>query len=227
MIRDKEKDKQQNQKNTIMKKIYFFTTIAFIILGACTGNKKDITDKKVEPNNKYTKIDYEPLDSTSTKLDLVITYDFGNELIIGDNTLEGLQQAQNNIFKGEKLVYAQNKDTFVVFQLNYKDSYIKIFHNDFSGKISDTFYDLSSNDLVTAVIADPEIQLQNGIHIGMSKKDFFEQILGYTTATTIDTVQMGDGMGDREHQFIFENGKLKLVLSTSSYDFADFSFHHQ
>lgn len=210
-----------------MKKAFYLAISLLILFLSCSENKKNSFQEPLKHNVEYKKIAYEPLDSTATKLDLVISYDFGNELILGDNTINGLQTTHNNIFEGEKLVYAQGVDTFVVFQLNYKDSYIKIFHNDFAGKISDTYYDLSSDDLVSAVIVDPEIQMQNGIHIGMSKSDFYQKILGRNLSPNIDTVQMGDEMGDREHQFIFGGDKLKKISSTSSYEFTDFSFHHQ
>lgn len=210
-----------------MKKTVYIAIALLIIFSACSESKKNSAEAPVKRIVEYARMNYEPLDSTSTKLDLVISYDFGNELILGDNTIGGLQATHNNIFEGEKLVYAEGVDTFVVFQLNYKDSYIKIYHNDFTGTISDTPYDLSSDDLVSAVILDPEIQMQNGIHIGMSKSDFYEKILGRAPSQSIDTVQMGDEMGDREHQFIFQNDTLSRVLSTSSYEFTDFSFHHQ
>lgn len=212
-----------------MKHFSLFITIIFLVFNACSGNKSQDTASSdtAEQSFDYTKIDYTPLDSTSNKLTLLVSHDFANSIIVGDNTIKGLQRAHNNIFEGEELIYADGNATCVVYQLNYKNSYLKIFYNDFEGAISDTYFDLSSNDLVSAVINDEVIQMQNGIHLGMSKEDFFNELLGRKLTPKIDTVQMNDELGDIQLQFIFANEKLEKMLATSSYVFADFNFDHQ
>lgn len=207
-----------------MKRLAFI----FLILTAISScsqkqNKEQQNDdlaEKVEIDYKI--INHTLLDSTAGRINLLVDKEFTSALYLGDNTVKGLQNINNDIFEVSELRIPDTDDTLTIYKLSYKDSYIKIFYNDFEGVISDSYFDLSTNDLVSAIVKNETIVMQNGIHIGMEKDTFFSKILGDTFSNKVDTIFISDELADNEHLFIFSNDKLEKVLTSSSYSFSDF-----
>lgn len=203
-------------------------TLIILILTAISScsnkqNEKQQNDDFIQVSEvDYKTLNHTLLDSTTGRINLLVDKEFASALYLGDNTVKGLQNINNGIFEVSELRIPDADDTLTVYKLSYKDSYIKIFYNDFEGVISDSYFDLSTNDLVSAIVKDETIVMQNGIHIGMGKDTFFSKILGNTFSNKVDTIYMSDELADNEHLFIFCNNKLEKVLTSSSYDFSDF-----
>jgi hypothetical protein len=96
-------------------------------------------------------------------------------------------------------------------KLTFKDSFIKIYNNSIT----------ESYDIMFSKIIDKEIMLLSDIHIGMSKKDFFNKIFFEDVPFDFEKIEMfvnSDEMGSITQNFIFKDNKLEQIIMDSDYD---------
>ena len=135
----------------------------------------------------------------------------------GENlSVINFQNRYNNIFTIEEEWI--DSDLFskkqLVYRANYNNSYVKL-------------YDSKEGvfQIVSGVLKDSTIVISHGIHIGISKNDFFRKILGndeeYCFAK-IDTVRNRDELGEIEQCFVFTKDVLTKISFKSSYEWIPF-----
>ena len=136
---------------------------------------------------------------------------------LGENlNIINIQNMYNNIFTIEEEwvesdLFSQKQ---LVYRANYNDSYVKL-------------YDSKEEavQLVSGVIKDSTIMISHGIHVGISKNDFFRKILGHDKEycfAKIDTVRNRDELCEIEQCFVFTKDVLTKISFKSSYDWIPF-----
>ena len=133
------------------------------------------------------------------------------------NSVEGLQYRYNNIFKVEKqeIVIEEENSIEIVHKLIYKNSFLKVFFNSVK----------NTDDIVSGKIENKEIALALDIHVGMSKKDFFNKIFANGINVdfhALDTFQNMNFIGEIKQKLVFKEDTLNKVILTSDYDWIPF-----
>ncbi|MGE0076770.1 MAG: hypothetical protein AB7S48_02825 [Bacteroidales bacterium] len=100
--------------------------------------------------------------------------------------------------------YPERNDT--IYQYRYKKSEIFVYKSYFNKEI-----------LMAGSIVDPQIQLVNGIHTGITR-DMLLQLLKGVKKTEADTIKVSTPNDDRTFSFILNKGKLKKISFASYYD---------
>lgn len=209
--------------------------IAISILG-CNNHSKDIGLKsdsitKGISNRKYTKVlselseNEECIFSKGSKIGRIIIFRNSNILDISsdqeltysifgsDNSIQGLQDKYKNIFILEYL--RRTDDSLDVYntlnKLTFEESQIITVLNP----------DTKKYDIVASTITDPEIVIEKGIHVGMSKDVFFSKLFEKATNynfNEIDTFLNGDELGSIQQSFIFKKNTLSKIEIKTDYE---------
>lgn len=100
--------------------------------------------------------------------------------------------------------YPEKVDT--IYQFIYKKSEIFVYKSSFNKEI-----------LMTGTIADPQVELVNGIVPGISKEQLLLRLKGIKR-TEADTIKVSTPNEDRKFIFILRKGKVKKITFASYYD---------
>ncbi|MEZ4907296.1 MAG: hypothetical protein R2771_06585 [Saprospiraceae bacterium] len=97
-------------------------------------------------------------------------------------------------------------------KLSYKDSYI------FVGLPIEAGISKQYSYIITGIVRNNDILLQNNIHIGMDKKTALNHLFANSFVSSYqpqlsfaDTLQIDDNWGFIQHKIIFHNGKLNSI----------------
>jgi hypothetical protein len=145
--------------------------------------------------------------------DRTLTY----ALLGKNNSVKNLQEHFGNIFNVEhqEIVNEMFEELQKVSKLTYKESFVKTYINPEIGK----------NNIVSGKIENAEIILAEGIHVGISKDDFFGKLFKDASSydfSIVDTFYNGDEAGEIHQYFIFSADTLKQVILKSEYDWIPF-----
>lgn len=134
-----------------------------------------------------------------------------NYLLGGDYSTNGLKQFLKLDFNIEKQTVNDGDQDRIARKFTYKRSFIKTVYN--------SHYE--DYQIVSADIVDKDFILMDSIHIGMSKKDFFDKMFEKTIKYDFSKVKVlknGDLNGDISQTYFFSNGLLRRIIIQSSYD---------
>lgn len=100
--------------------------------------------------------------------------------------------------------YPEKTDT--IYQLIYKHSEVLIYKTHFNREI-----------LIAGVVGDTQVNLINGLTIGITKDQLIKSIKGIKKSEA-DTIKLSAPDDTRNFNFIFKKDKLKKITFTSYYD---------
>lgn len=192
-------------------------TIAILLLAATSGFSQQVASRaKAMRMMNFSRPEYLIKDlkvytdtMTVYSLDSRIIYPFGEwssvEQYITDNQLSWYRETDYR-------KYYDSMEVSVNRMRRYDDSYIDLYYSIWTKKV----------ELLAGHITDPEVKLENGIHVGMNKDDVFKVFFKrYPRSYTADVavLKVISGAGEVAEIYTFKGQKLRHIKIETAYKY--------
>lgn len=197
-----------------MKKIFF---IAFFVTFLSALPAQEISSRaKAMRMMTYSKPEYMVKD-IKVLADTMTVYALSDHVIYPIGKWENVEQyiTSTQLQWYREVGYKNYYDSMVVSVNTLRrldDSYIDMYRSITTGNV----------EMIAGVITDPEVKLENGVHVGMSKEDVFSFIFkrfpkSYVTDITV--LKVISGAGEVGEVYTFRGNKLRHIGIVSKYKY--------
>ena len=197
-----------------MKKIFF---IAFFVTFLSALPAQEISSRaKAMRMMTYSKPEYMVKD-IKVLADTMTVYALSDHVIYPIGKWENVEQyiTSTQLQWYREVGYKNYYDSMVVSVNTLRrldDSYIDMYRSITTGNV----------EMIAGFITDPEVKLENGVHVGMSKEDVFSFIFkrfpkSYVTDITV--LKVISGAGEVGEVYTFRGNKLRHIGIVSKYKY--------
>ncbi|MBQ6956119.1 MAG: hypothetical protein IJP80_05845 [Bacteroidales bacterium] len=197
-----------------MKKIFF---IAFFVTFLSALPAQEISSRaKAMRMMTYSKPEYMVKD-IKVLADTMTVYALSDHVIYPIGKWENVEQyiTSTQLQWYREVGYKNYYDSMVVSVNTLRrldDSYIDMYRSITTGNV----------EMIAGFITDPEVKLENGVHVGMSKEDVFSVIFkrfpkSYVTDITV--LKVISGAGEVGEVYTFRGNKLRHIGIVSKYKY--------
>ena len=197
-----------------MKKIFF---IAFFVTFLSALPAQEISSRaKAMRMMTYSRPEYMVKD-IKVLADTMTVYALSDHVIYPIGKWENVEQyiTSTQLQWYREVGYKNYYDSMVVSVNTLRrldDSYIDMYRSITTGNV----------EMIAGVITDPEVKLENGVHVGMSKEDVFSVIFkcfpkSYVTDITV--LKVISGAGEVGEVYTFRGNKLRHIGIVSKYKY--------
>lgn len=204
-----------------MTKIYLLFIVTIFFSGCSRNLKKDNSINKDNPDSTQTKINSSALESNGfiesrIKSDTLLIVSTNEFLYYPFGIYSNIEDIRNQYSFNVKISYNDEypfKDTTTnklrVYKINFKNSFVKF-----------TKGDNNNMEIVSARVLDKELHLSNGVKVGITKKDFINQLSlkeEQHQLNKINIVELESGLTGIWHYYFFKNDTLSYFIIDSDF----------